>query len=111
MYRLLISSVFVITLVLFIGSGAVIAQSDTKNKEAAASEEIEGKEEAKAGKININTANAEQLMQIPGVGEGTAANIIDYRNKNGDFKTLDQLKEVQGVGEKKYEKMKDMLTM
>ena len=69
------------------------------------------KEEMKPGKININTANAEELMQIPGIGESTAVNIIDYRNKNGDFKTLDQLKEVQGVGEKKYEKMKDMLTM
>ena len=110
MFRLLILSVFVISLALFLGSGAVIAQDNSENKEAAASE-MTDKEEMKPGKININTANAEELMQIPGIGESTAVNIIDYRNKNGDFKTLDQLKEVQGVGEKKYEKMKDMLTM
>ena len=50
-------------------------------------------------------------MQLPGIGEGTAKKIIDYRNSNGQFKTLDQLKSIPGIGEKKYEKMKDMLTM
>lgn len=54
------------------------------------------------GKISINTGTMEELCTLPGIGETTAAKIIEYRNTNGFFQTLEELKNVKGIGEKKY---------
>ncbi|MGH7885728.1 MAG: ComEA family DNA-binding protein [Thermodesulfobacteriota bacterium] len=62
-------------------------------------------------KVNINSATAEQLLEIPGVGESTAASIIEKRKELGGFKALDDLLQVKGIGEKKLEKMKPFLTL
>lgn len=51
------------------------------------------------GRININEVTASQLQQLPGIGEVTAQNIIDYREKNGPFTTADELLNVEGVGD------------
>ena len=106
MYRFVISSLFVICLILFLGSTIVSSQGKEEIMDAEMVEKNEMTE-----KVNINTADMEQLMQLPGVGEGTAKKIIDYRKSNGQFKTLDQLKLIPGIGEKKYKKMEDMLTI
>ena len=106
MYRFVISSLFVICLILFLGSTIVSSQGKEEMMDAEMAEKNEMIE-----KVNINTADMEQLMQLPRVGEGTARKIIDYRKSNGQFKTLDQLKLIPGIGEKKYKKMEDMLTI
>jgi len=106
MYRFVISSLFVICLILFLGSTIVSSQGKEEIMDAEMVEKNEMTE-----KVNINTADMDQLMQLPGVGEGTAKKIIDYRKSNGQFKTLDQLKLIPGIGEKKYKKMEDMLTI
>jgi len=62
-------------------------------------------------KININTATAAQLQMVKGIGPKTAAAIIAYRNKHGDFKEVDDLDEVKGIGEKKLDKIEDDLTV
>ncbi|MDR1068925.1 MAG: helix-hairpin-helix domain-containing protein [Clostridiales Family XIII bacterium] len=59
------------------------------------------------GKININTADATALQQLNGVGPSTAQKILDYRNSNGKFTTIEQLKNVSGIGEKTFEKLKE----
>ena len=59
--------------------------------------------------ININTGDIGELTKINGVGETKAQNIIDYREKNGEFKTIEEIKNVDGIGDKTFEKMKDSI--
>ena len=61
------------------------------------------------GKININTANIEELDTLPGIGQATANKIISYRQEHGKFKTIEEIKEVSGIGDSKYEKIKDLI--
>ncbi len=61
------------------------------------------------GKININTATIEQLDQIPGIGEATANKILNYREEVGSFKSIEEIKNVSGIGDKKYENMKEFI--
>jgi competence protein ComEA len=61
--------------------------------------------------ININHATCQELKSLPGIGEVTAKNIIDYREKYGLFTKEEDLKNVKGIGEKKYETIKDMITI
>jgi comEA protein len=63
------------------------------------------------GKININTADAEELTKLPGIGQTKAQSIIDYRNKNGRFSSIDDLQNVKGIGEKTLEKLRNSVTI
>lgn len=72
-----------------------------------AGENVIEDEDVKDGKININTADIDLLQTINGVGESLANKIIDYRKQNGKFKSIDDLKNVSGIGEKKFEDIKD----
>jgi competence protein ComEA len=60
-------------------------------------------------KININTASAEELMQLKGIGSSHAANIIAFREKNGPFKNPEDLIKVPRIGRKTFEKNKDLI--
>ncbi|WP_442760442.1 helix-hairpin-helix domain-containing protein [Enterococcus italicus] len=62
-------------------------------------------------KVNINTASAEGLQTLTGIGEKKAQAIIDYRTQNGNFQSIDQLTEVDGFGEKTVEKLRDSITI
>lgn len=62
--------------------------------------------EVKPVLLNINTASAEELQTLPSIGPQTAQKIIQYREENGDFTSVDALTEVKGVGEKTLEKVK-----
>lgn len=64
------------------------------------------RKELPSGKININTASAEQLESLPGVGPATARAIIEYRKQNGGFRSVDELLEVRGIGPKKLEQIR-----
>lgn len=63
------------------------------------------------GKININTATAEELDTLSGIGPAYAKRIIDYRTANGGFKSIDQIQEIKGIGPKTFEKIKDQITI
>lgn len=69
------------------------------------------KSSKEAGKININQADLTQLQQLSGIGEKKAQAIIDYRNENGSFKTIEDLAKVTGIGEKTVEKLRDSITI
>lgn len=62
-------------------------------------------------KININSANKEELQEIPGVGPSTADKILGYREDNGPFVLIEDIMNVTGIGEAKFNKMKDIITV
>ena len=61
-------------------------------------------------KININTATQTELELLPGIGASTALKIIRYREQNGKFKTIEDIKNVSGIGDAKFENIKDKIT-
>lgn len=67
--------------------------------------------EKPTGKININTADKEALMTLTGIGEAKANTIIEYRKTNGNFKTIEDIKNVSGLGDIMFEKIKDSITV
>lgn len=64
---------------------------------------------AQGGFVNLNTATKEELDTLPGIGPAMASRIIEYRQVNGSFKSIEDIKEVKGIGEAKFAKMKDRL--
>ena len=62
-------------------------------------------------KININTATKEELMSLNGIGENKAKDIISYREKNGLFKSIEEIKNVSGIGESIYAQIKENITV
>ena len=60
--------------------------------------------------VNINTANAEQLETLKGIGPALAQRIIEYREQNSAFKSIDEIKNVRGIGDKKFAAFKDKIT-
>jgi competence ComEA-like helix-hairpin-helix protein len=69
-----------------------------------------GKKKPPAQPININTANSEQLQQVPGIGPATADKILQMRKSYGPFKSVDDLLAIRGLGAKRLEKMRKYLT-
>ena len=66
---------------------------------------------SKSTKVNINKANQTELESIPGIGPSTASKIINYREENGKFSSIEDIKNVSGIGNTKYENIKDYITV
>lgn len=68
-------------------------------------------ESSKTSKININKATINELQNLPGVGSSLAEKIFNYRKENGNFKKIEDLKKVNGIGEKKFEALKEYISL
>src|SRR5262249_16960603 len=90
--------------ILAAGSPVVVAQSQGRSGAAKAAA-------ASGAPVNLNTASQAQLEALPGVGPSTAKRIIEYRQKNGAFKKIEELMNVKGVGEKSFLKLKPLITV
>jgi competence protein ComEA len=104
---MLVIGIFVASLMPFAslaGAQSATASQPQKAKPAKSSAAL-------AGPINLNTATAAQLDGLPGVGKSTAQRIVDYRQKNGSFKKIEELMNVKGIGEKSFLKLKPLITV
>ncbi|RKY42109.1 MAG: helix-hairpin-helix domain-containing protein [Candidatus Makaraimicrobium thalassicum] len=110
----------ILSLLLFIGAAALhwrrsrpfekIVVAENGVRKELTLKQVEGLLREKR-KININTASFNELTLIPGIGRVLASRIIEYRNSCGTFYHESDLLDVEGIGEKKLEKMKDFLRM
>ena len=62
-------------------------------------------------KINLNTSSVTQLDTLPGVGPVTAQHIVEWRTRNGRFARVDQLREIDGIGERRFQQLRDLVTV
>lgn len=88
-------------------------ESAPEDETPASSEETTPGEEEQtphsAGVVNINTAQTGELQTLPGIGEVIAGRIIEYRNANGPFASVEDICNVKGIGQAKFEGMKDLI--
>lgn len=94
-----------ISLMLFLCIGLAIGPLSLQAEQSG------GTQKVSAEKVNLNTATAEQLEALPGIGPVAAKNILEYRKKAGKFNRIEEIINVKGVGEKKFLKIKDRLTV
>ena len=62
-------------------------------------------------KLDLNSATAEQLQKLPGIGEKLSRAIVDWREENGPFRELEELRQIPGIGEKRVEAIRDLVTL
>ena len=84
----------------YITSSGGVVQDEQTNEQS---------EQKKNQKININTATQTELETLPGIGPSTSLKIINYRKENGKFKNIEEIKEVSGIGDVKYENIKNLI--
>ena len=88
------------------------ASADNKGENNNGTGTNNGESESNSsGKVNINTAELKDLDTLPGIGEATANKIIQYREQNGEFNSIEDIKNVNGIGDKKYDNIKDMISV
>jgi competence protein ComEA len=86
--------------------GTAQAQSTTRSQSTSRTQQ-----QPPSAPVNINTATATELEALPGVGPAMAARIVEYRQKNGSFKKIEDLMNVKGIGEKSFLKLKPLVTV
>ena len=101
--RLCMTGAIVLVLLLAGTSSDVRAHMRTQTQTTA--------QPAAAPLVNLNTATATDLAKLPGIGPAVAARILEYRQKNGGFKKIEELMNVKGIGEKMFLKLKPLVTV
>ena len=89
--------------------GTEKSASNTENTNNSGNTKNNNSTTNKNEKININTATQAELETLPGIGPSTALKIINYRKENGKYKTIEDIKKVSGIGDSKYNKIKELI--
>lgn len=113
--------ILIMITVLFVGlmAGVLLGRHSTANQIYLSATEAEDltqayhpeTESTLPGKLNINMATVKELSMLPGIGEGYAQRIVDYREKNGPFISIEDLMNIKGIGEKRFESISDYITV
>ena len=96
----------VIVTVLGVVQPSLASEQAAKTASAAAATKASA-----ATPVNLNSASVAQLQTLPGIGASTAQRIVEYRQKNGSFKKIEELMNVKGIGEKSFLKLKPLITV
>lgn len=88
-----------------------VAHSSIASQQGAKSAGAAKAKATAANPINLNSASVAQLQTLPGIGASTAQRIVEYRQKNGSFKKIEELMNVKGIGEKSFLKLKPLITV
>lgn len=99
MKRTILTLVGVFVLLVGVATTPTLANESPKSKPAA-SEEL---------RVNLNTASAAELAELPGIGEKVAARVVAYRKKNGGFQKIEEIMNVKGIGEKTFTRLQPHL--
>lgn len=89
----------------------IIVPKKGQSIETSVNKEVYYTQENNAEIVNINSADMYQLCQIRGIGESTAEEILAYRKKNGEFKSIEEIKKIKGISNRKFEEIKDKITV
>lgn len=106
---------FLLPLLLTLAASATASAQDATppapaRKTAQAQKPADAQKPAAAAPLNINTATVTDLQKLPGIGAATAARIVEYRQKNGPFKKVEELMNIRGIGEKSFLKLKPLIS-
>ena len=92
-------------------SGAASVNTNAKNSPFGTSTGGVGSAPNSSGKVNLNIADETLLQTLPGIGPALSKRIVEYRQQSGSFKSVEDLKNVSGIGEKKFESIKDLISV
>lgn len=117
-YEILVLVIFGIFVLIFLGSYLATAQApgiwistEYNSVNTAAEETTVGEETEDIDLVDINTADQAELESLPGIGTAKAQAILDYRSVHGPFDSIEELLEVEGIGEKLLEKIQDYVVI
>ena len=104
---------FILSVVLCAGVLVYLAVENrpTEPLQVIYEEPVQEQEQTEPLRIDLNTATEEELQMLPDIGPHLASQIIAYRQSAGKFETIEQIMEVEGIGEKRFEAIKDMITV
>ncbi len=97
--------------ILMLFAGAAAPAAGAPMTPAVVVQDAAGKGTASGATVNINTATAAELEALPGIGPATAKRILEYREKSGPFKKLEDLMNVRGIGEKAFLRLRPLVTI
>jgi len=110
--------IYFLTAMLILGLGVKFYKAKTNRvnlrveSAVLSAEKVDIKKIVKEKKtVKINTATAGDFSRLPGIGPGLAKRLVEYRNQNGNFAVIDDIKKVKGIGDKRYEEIKDYLVI
>jgi len=94
-----------------VSSGSDKTQTPPDDNKPAVPQDTTGRPGGGDGKININLATQAELTDLPGIGNVLASRIVDYRRQHGDFQKIEDIRNVSGIGEKRFDTIQDKITV